>query len=136
TIASVVMPTRFVLVPSISTSIVPADGRTMPMTHFMSVDLPLPLVPSSATVSPSRTSRVTPCKTLTAPYPASRPAMVSLAAKIGRHDVVLTHHIARVAIGDLTSRHQHHEPLGERQNRAHDVLDQNDGDALFLIQAD
>jgi hypothetical protein len=28
-----------------------ARGRTMPITHFISVDLPLPLVPSSTTVS-------------------------------------------------------------------------------------
>ena len=74
---------------------------------------PLPLVPNSATVSPSRTSRDTPCSTLTAPYPASRAAMLRLAAKIRRHDVILTHHILRCAIGDLASRHQHHEPLRE-----------------------
>ena len=39
--------------PSISAMIEPWLGRTMPMMHFISVDLPLPLVPSSTTVSPA-----------------------------------------------------------------------------------
>ena len=38
--------------PSISSTTEPRVGRTMPMTHFKSVLLPLPLVPSSVTVSP------------------------------------------------------------------------------------
>jgi len=39
----------------------------MPITHFISVLLPLPLVPSSATVSVSRMSSDTPCSARTAP---------------------------------------------------------------------
>ena len=39
--------------PSISATMLPWLGRTIPMMHFMSVDLPLPLVPSSTTVSRS-----------------------------------------------------------------------------------
>ena len=45
----------------------PRVGRTMPMTHFISVLLPLPLVPSSATVSPFFTESETPCRARTAP---------------------------------------------------------------------
>ena len=45
----------------------PAIGRTMPITHFISVLLPLPLVPSSATVSPALTSIETSSITRTAP---------------------------------------------------------------------
>src|SRR5436305_2943418 len=37
----------------------PACGRSMPMMHLISVLLPLPLVPSSTTVSPERTSMLT-----------------------------------------------------------------------------
>ena len=48
-------------------TIVPALGRTMPMMHFISVLLPLPLVPSSATVSDGRTSSVTSSSTRTEP---------------------------------------------------------------------
>ena len=55
--ASVDMPTSSCRLPSIAAMIDPAVGRTMPMMHFISVDLPLPLVPSNATVSPSRDAK-------------------------------------------------------------------------------
>jgi hypothetical protein len=45
----------------------PLDGRTMPITDFIRVDLPLPLVPKSATVSPAPTVSDTPSSTRTAP---------------------------------------------------------------------
>src|SRR4026208_1471593 len=61
----------------------PRVGRTMPITHFMSVLLPLPLVPSNATVSFSLIDREIPCSARTAPYPASMPSMVSSSAKVG-----------------------------------------------------
>ena len=51
----------------IAATILPADGRTMPITHFSSVLLPLPLVPSSVTVSPAPTASDTSCSTRTAP---------------------------------------------------------------------
>ena len=61
------MPTRSCFSPSISATMRPAAGRTMPMTHFISVLLPLPLVPSSATVSPALTVIETSSITRTAP---------------------------------------------------------------------
>ena len=67
TISSVGMPTRFTLRPSISSVISPRVGRTTPMKHRISVLLPLPLVPSSTTVSPSAMSSETPCSARTAP---------------------------------------------------------------------
>ena len=67
TISSVERPTSSWLVPSIVAVMLPADGRTMPMIDFIRVDLPLPLVPSSATVSPAPTVSDTSCSTLTAP---------------------------------------------------------------------
>jgi len=45
----------------------PAVGLTMPMIDFMSVLLPLPLVPSRATVSPSSTRSDSPSSTWTDP---------------------------------------------------------------------
>jgi hypothetical protein len=67
TISSVDLRVRSMRAPSVSSTISPACGVTMPMMHLISVLLPLPLVPSSATVSPSRTSIDTPCSTRTAP---------------------------------------------------------------------
>jgi hypothetical protein len=66
-ISSVERPTRSIRLPSISSSIRPAVGATRPTMHLMSVDLPLPLVPSSATVCPAPTSSETPCSTRTDP---------------------------------------------------------------------
>ena len=61
------MPIRSCVSPSISATMLPWLGRTMPITHFISVLLPLPLVPSSTTVSPLATLSDTPCSTRTAP---------------------------------------------------------------------
>src|SRR5947207_522829 len=51
TISSVERPMRSWRSPSISATMLPDEGRTIPITHFISVLLPLPLVPSSTTVS-------------------------------------------------------------------------------------
>ena len=65
--SSVARPTSSWRSPSSSAVMLPAVGRTMPMTHFITVLLPLPLVPSSATVSPEATDSDTPCSTRTEP---------------------------------------------------------------------
>jgi hypothetical protein len=52
--------------PSRLKAILPCVGRTIPMTHFIRVLLPLPLVPSSATDSPSRIDSEMPCSARTA----------------------------------------------------------------------
>ena len=67
TISSVARPTSSCSLPSITALMLPLDGRTMPMTDFIRVDLPLPLVPSSATVSPAPTVSDTSSSTRTAP---------------------------------------------------------------------
>src|SRR5229473_1861758 len=56
TISSVWAPANSCVVPSISSLMLPAVGASRPMTQRISVDLPLPLVPRRATVSPLRTS--------------------------------------------------------------------------------
>src|SRR4051794_6012523 len=55
----------------------PATGRIIPDTVFCVVVLPAPLAPSSATISPSRTSKVTPFRAAIAPYRTSTPATSS-----------------------------------------------------------
>ncbi len=67
TICSVLRRVRSCSAPSSASTMLPCVGRTMPITHFISVLLPLPLVPSSATVSVSWMSSVTPCSARTAP---------------------------------------------------------------------
>src|SRR5205814_5777274 len=130
TISSVDVRVRSIRSPSDSRRISPGSGATMPMMHLMSVLLPLPLVPSSATVSPSRTSRDTPCSTRTAPYPASTSRTTSLLAKVGLLHGRVPHDLLRRAFGDAFARVEHHDALGEAHHGPHDVLDHDDRDAL------
>ena len=65
--ASVDSLVRSCATPSMVSDMLPRVGRTRPATHFISVLLPLPLVPSNATVSPASTWSETPRSALTAP---------------------------------------------------------------------
>src|SRR5262249_10603399 len=117
---------------SISTETLPALGRTMPMMHFISVLLPLPLVPSSTTVSPEPTSSDTSSSTRTAPYAAWTPESEMLLPKVGPLDFRIADHVRRQAVGDLPAGDQHDQALREAHHRPHDVLDQDDGDAVLV----
>src|ERR671916_1793852 len=67
----------------------PSRRRRMPMIARRVVVLPAPLRPSSVTVSPSRMSRSTPCRTWLSPYQAFSPrtsrrgALLMLGSHIG-----------------------------------------------------
>ena len=67
TMSSVAIRDKSCVTPSTSKITVPREGRTTPITHFISVLLPLPLVPSSATVSPCSIAIEMPCSARTAP---------------------------------------------------------------------
>src|SRR5438270_449193 len=67
TMSSGAIPASSCSTPSITAVMRPALGRTMPMMHFINVLLPLPLAPSSVTVSPSLTESEMPSSTRTAP---------------------------------------------------------------------
>src|SRR2546421_8278871 len=135
TIASGDSLVRSCAVPSTVSDMRPRSGRTRPVTHFISVLLPLPLVPSSATVSPASTWSVTPRSALTAPYPASSPSMARLSAKIGLLYPLVRHDFGRRADGDDPTRVEAHHALGKAHHGLHDVLDHDDGDVL-ITQAD
>src|SRR5947207_2468454 len=135
TIASGDSLVRSCAVPSMVSDMRPRSGRTRPVTHFISVLLPLPLVPSNATVSPASTSSVTPRSALTAPYPASRPSMARLSAKISLLHALVRHHLGRRADGDDPAGVEAHHPLRKPHHRLHDVLDHDDGDVL-VAEAD
>src|SRR5215470_1125269 len=111
TISSVVRPTRSWVTPSISAVMRPLRGGKIPMTHFISVDLPLPLVPSSTTVSPVLTLSDTFSSTRTAPYAASIFSMVRLLAKVSPFHLGITNHRVGHAVGDFLAGDQHDQPL-------------------------
>src|SRR5258707_6041502 len=119
TICSVVLPARSCLTRSISATMRPARGRTMPRMHFISVLLPLPLVPSSTTVSPAATFIDTSSSTRTAPYDASTPSMERLLAKIRSDHRAILDDVGRQAVGDLLAGDQHGDALRERHHGPH-----------------
>src|SRR4051812_34103920 len=86
-----------------SKTIPPRVALSNPTMHFINVLLPLPLVPSSATVSPSRTSSDTPCNTRTAPYPASTLSIASLITEIDPLHLGVLHDLRRRAFGHEAS---------------------------------
>src|SRR5262245_51349856 len=121
TISSLARAVRSIRSPSLSRMISRRSGQTMPMRHLMSALLPLPLVPSKATVSPSRTSMETPCRTRTAPYPASTFRTTILFAKVGLLHGRVPHDLVRRALRDARARVEDDDPLREAHHRAHDV---------------
>src|SRR5262245_14584863 len=58
--------------------------------------------------------------------------MARLLAKIGTHHAWVVDDFVGLAIRDLATRHQDGDALREAHHRAHDVLDQNDADALAV----
>ena len=58
--------------------------------------------------------------------------MTRILAKVRPHHVRIAHHVGRCTVGNLTAGDQHDQPLREMHHRTHDVLDQDDRDALFV----
>src|SRR6266850_6770248 len=128
TISSVDRRVRSWVFPSTSRLTEPRVGRTMPMMHFMSVLLPLPLVPSRATVSPWRIPMETPCSARTALYPASIPEILRSSAKVGSLHVRILDDLGRRALADDPAGVEADHALREAHHRLHDVLDHDDRD--------
>jgi hypothetical protein len=58
-----------------------------------------------------------------------------LLAKVSPLHLGIADDVVGASVGDLAAGHEHDEPLRKTHDRAHDVLDQNDGDAA-LVEAD
>src|SRR5262245_29989471 len=58
------------------------------------------------------------------------PSSRKLLAKVSPHHFRVVDDVRGLAIGDLAARDQHRQSLREAHDRAHDVLDHDDGDAL------
>src|SRR6185437_4550668 len=107
----------------------------MPITHFISVLLPLPLVPSSTTVSPPAIRIETSSSTRTAPYEASIPStmmLLALGAKVRSHHARVLQHLLRQSVSNLLAGNEHDQALRKGHHRPHDVLDHDDGDAALV----
>src|SRR3954452_25405576 len=125
-------PARSCSTPLMRATIRPEAAGTIPRIAFIRVLLPFPLVPRSATVSPSATRRDRPWSTCTPPYPARSPSIRKLPPKVRPlHLGIVEHHLGR-AVRDLVTGHQHRAPLREAEDGGHDVLNQDDRDAAGL----
>src|SRR4051812_12361036 len=111
----------------------PARRLTIPMMDLSVVVLPPPLRPTSATTSPARTSKVTPCRMCDSPYQACSPLTVRIGAS-GMSDphVGLAHfRIVRdgrvIALGQHAPARQHGDAVGKVRDDAEIVLDHQHG---------
>src|SRR5262249_20534873 len=94
--------------------------------------LPLPLVPSNATVSPSYTSMDTWCNTRTAPYPASTSVSTSLFAKVGFLHRGVMHNLLRCALGDGAAGIEDNNTVGKTHHSSHNMFDHDNAQTTFV----
>src|SRR5919112_1084714 len=111
----------------------PSRRRRMPMIARRVVVLPAPLRPSSVTVSPSRMSRSTPCRTWLSPYQALSPrtsrrgALLMLGSHIGfAHPRILADGIVG-PVGEDLAAGQNGDAVAEIGDDVQVVLDHEHG---------
>src|SRR4029453_12566871 len=110
-----------------------------PMTALSSDDLPAPLAPSTATISPGSTVSETPRSAWTRPYRTwtsrSSRRMTLLRrrgfqAEVGLSDQRILADLAWRPLRDLTAEIEHDHLLAQGTHEMHIVLDQEQGDAV------
>src|SRR6476619_6557059 len=128
----------------------PLVARSTPEIVRLSVDLPTPFDPRTATISPALTTRSTPCRTSVSPYPACKSPTASSAlasmlrsqlccrtpAEIGLNDERIRNNFCRRAFGNDAAFGQHEHVFGEAHHRLHHMFDHQDGDATAAKIAD
>src|SRR6185295_655023 len=128
----------------------PLVARSTPEIVRLSVDLPTPFDPSTATISPALTIRSTPCRTSVSPYPACRSPTASsgsafmlrsqlccrTATEVGLNDDRLGNNFCGRAFGNDAPFGQHEHVFGETHHGLHDMFDHQDGDAAAAKIAD
>src|SRR5215471_2792351 len=124
-------------------TIEPFVARSTPEIVRLSVDLPTPFDPSTATISPALTIRSTPCRTSVSPYPACKSPIASSAlasmlrsqlccrttAEIRLNDERICNNFRRRTLGDDSALGQHKHVFGETHHRLHGMFDHQDRDA-------
>src|SRR4051812_6536888 len=116
---------------------VPARARNSPVTQRMSVVLPAPLEPTSATISPSFTESEAPKSTGASPYAAWRSCTSSIVGpEVGGDYLMVLRDGGGRALCDLLAVIEDHHAVGEAHDHLEDVLDDDDGDAPFADPPD
>src|SRR5882724_13100032 len=121
---------RRAVISSPPSATVPPKRRVMPTIELISVVLPVPLRPSSASTWPSPSASDMPDSTTASPYPARKPLMArssdidGLLAEIDRLDLGIARHLVRRAFDQHGTVDQHRNPVGKGEHQIHIVLDQ------------
>src|SRR4029078_5774495 len=94
----------------------PPNRRVIPTIELISVVLPVPLRPSSASTWPSPSASVIPGSTTASPYPARRPSIerrsgIGSLAEIDRLDLGIACHFVRRALDQHGAVDQHGNPV-------------------------
>src|SRR5258708_31894455 len=111
------------------------------------VDLPLPLAPSSVTISPSRTLSDTPSSARRCPYATLSSSISSNATPAGTSRLLraaeerLDHRrgggdLVRLALGDLAPVVQDDHAIGDAHDQVHVVLDHDQRQPQLAAQPD
>src|SRR5262245_13195370 len=104
----------------------PPRLRTIPERLRSSVLLPAALAPTTATISPLATARLTSRRMWTSPYQAFTPVASSkgeLLAEVGVDHPAVAHDVGGGALGDLLAVVQDDDALGYAHDHGHHVLD-------------
>src|SRR5215470_14990133 len=114
--------------------IFPPRGFRNPLTVLRVVDLPDPLPPSNATMSPCGTDRLTPRKTSVGPYETRKSSMASTGAllpEIRLDDCRILPDPLRGSLGDLLAVVEDCHPVRDAHHESDDMLDEDDGNPLL-----
>src|SRR5262249_17461380 len=116
-----------------STRIWPDFAGITPISDFISVDLPMPLRPTTATISPGWTARSMPCSTSLWPEAALRLRTSSMVFSVARPVCLVAEidffhlgiglHRRHVAFGQHLALVQHGDAVGDALDELHVVLD-------------
>src|SRR5437773_4446945 len=130
-----------------SSRIEPRLTRTIPVAARSRVDLPAPLGPMSAAMSPRATETETPCRTCTRPYPAVMSSRTSViggppcpfrvpGAEVRRDDPLVGEHLGRCSPGQYLAMVQYEHLVGDRGDGVDDVFDHHQREAVAAQRVD
>src|SRR5271169_258490 len=123
---------------SLSSRIVPSQGRSRPAMVRRMVIFPAPLDPMRLTTSPRRTVRETSCTARTPLYPTDNPLMSSMVplSQIGSDDLRVDDDLLRHVLHDFPPRVDPDNSMRQLHDRFHDVLHDHQCNAVLLYLAD
>src|SRR2546422_11258971 len=116
------------------------DARSLPSSRMIPAliaVLPAPFGPTTVTSPRGRTLSDTSQTATASPWATSRCSISSIGlAQICADDVRVAHHLPWESLGDDLPVAQHHDTVGQVENGAHDVLDEDDRRAAVADLAD